>query len=150
MATLSTADRGEIRRRSRGLGATISVQYRAVVAPEAPVVAPEEPGREVDLDWRSVLWVLIAFVGLLAVTALIRGAPRTIAVLAVGTLLALALDPLVTRAARLLRHNRGAGVVAVMLGLLLVVVAAGAVLIPRAIEQGRELGRDTDRVVNQI
>ena len=125
------------------MGATISVQYRAVVVPEAPP-------REVDLDWRSVLWVLVAFVGLLAVTALIRGAPRTIAVLAVGTLLALALDPLVTRAARLLRHNRGAGVVAVMLGLLLVVVAAGAVLIPRAIEQGRELGRDTDRVVNQI
>ena len=44
------------------MGATISVQYRAVVAPEAPVVAPEEPAREVDLDWHSVLWVLVAFV----------------------------------------------------------------------------------------
>ncbi|MDQ4070889.1 MAG: AI-2E family transporter [Actinomycetota bacterium] len=106
--------------------------------------------REVDLDWRSVLWVMIAFVGLLAVTALIRGAPRAIAVLAVGTLLALALDPVVTRVTRALGGHRAAGVATVMLGLLLVVVAAGVLLVPRAIDQGRHLGRDADRVVNQI
>lgn len=62
--------------------------------------------REVDLDWRSVVWVMVAFVGLLAVTALIRGAPRAIAVLAVGTLLALALDPVVVRVARHLPGRR--------------------------------------------
>jgi putative heme transporter len=38
----------------------------------------------------------------------------------------------------------------VMLGLLLAVVVAGALLIPRAIDQGRDLSRDTDRVVAQI
>ncbi len=103
-----------------------------------------------DLDWRSVLWVLVAFVALLAVTALIRGAPRAIAVLSVGTLLALALDPLVTRATRRLGDHRTAGVVVVMLGLLLVFAAAAALLIPRAIDQGRDLSRDTDRVVDQI
>ncbi len=83
-------------------------------------------------------------------TALIRGAPRAIAVLAVGTLLALALDPLVTRVTRALGGHRAAGVAAVMLALLLAVVVAGALLIPRAIDQGRDLGRDTDRVVGQI
>ena len=93
---------------------------------------------------------MLAFVGLLAVTALIRGAPRAIAVLAVGTLLALALDPVVTRVTRGLGGHRAAGVAAVMFGLLLAVVGAGALLIPRAIDQGRDLGRDTDRVVNQI
>jgi putative heme transporter len=93
---------------------------------------------------------MAAFVGLLTVTALIRGAPRAIAVLAVGTLLALALDPLVTRATRRLGGHRAAGVALVMLGLLLAVVVAGALLIPRAIDQGRDLGRDTDRVVGQI
>ncbi|MDP1804126.1 MAG: hypothetical protein Q8K72_03080, partial [Acidimicrobiales bacterium] len=56
--------------------------------------------REVDLDWRSVVWVMAAFVGLLALTALIRGAPRAITVLAVGTLLALALDPRVMKVER--------------------------------------------------
>ena len=106
--------------------------------------------REVDLDWRSVVWVMAAFVGLLTVSALIRGAPRAIAVLAVGTLLALALDPLVTRLGRRLGGHRVAGVVAVMVGLLVVVAAAGALLIPRAIDQGRDLGHDADRVVGQI
>lgn len=125
------------------MGAAMSVQYRALAGTSSPT-------REVDLDWRSVLWVLLAFVGLLAVTALIRGAPRAIAVLAVGTLLALALDSLVTRVTRLVGGHRAAGVAVVMLGLLLVVVTAGALLVPRAIDQGRELSRDTDRVVGQI
>jgi predicted PurR-regulated permease PerM len=143
MATLSTAERGEMRSRSRGTGATISVQYR-------PVADAGSEARELDLDWRSVLWVMVAFVGLLAVTAVIRGAPRAIAVLAVGTLLALALDPLVVKVSRRIPGRRAAGVAAVIAGLFVVVAAAGALLVPRAIEQGRALGGDTDRVVGQI
>ena len=119
--------------------ATISVQYR-----------PLAEAREVDLDWRSVAWVMVAFVALLAVTALIRGAPRAIGVLAVGTLLALALDGLVSRATRLLGGHRAAGASAVLLGLLALVSVAALLLVPRAVDQGRELSRDTDRVVNQI
>lgn len=106
--------------------------------------------REVDLDWRSVVWVMAAFVGLLAITALIRGAPRATAVLAVGTLLALALDPLVARLTRRLGGHRLGAVTAVMLGFLAAVVAAAALLIPPAIDQGRDLTRETDRVVGQI
>ena len=111
---------------------------------------PANTVKEVDLDWRSVVWVMVAFVALLALTALIRGAPRAIGVLAVGTLLALALDALVSRATRILGGHRAAGVTAVLLGLLALVAVAGALLIPRAIDQGRELSRDTDRVVDQI
>jgi predicted PurR-regulated permease PerM len=114
---------------------------------EAPRPAPAQ---EVDLDWRSAGWVMVAFVGLLAVTALIRGAPRAISVLAVGTLLALALDPLVSRVSRGLGGHRAAAVAAVMAGIFLTVSLAAALLIPRAIEQGRALGGDTDRVVGQI
>jgi len=106
--------------------------------------------REVDLDWRSVSWVMAAFVGLLAVTALVRGAPRAITVLAVGTLLALALDPVVGRVTRRLGGHRAVGVAAVMVGFLVAVAAAGALLLPPAIDQGRELSRETDRVVGQI
>ncbi|MGI8809366.1 MAG: AI-2E family transporter [Acidimicrobiales bacterium] len=105
---------------------------------------------EVDLDWRTVVWVMAAFVALLAVTALVRGAPRATAVLAVGTLLALALDPLVGRVTRRLGGRRVAAVSAVMLGFLMAVVVAGALLIPPAIDQGRDLSRETDRVVGQI
>ena len=106
--------------------------------------------REVDLDWRSVAWVLAAFVGLLAVTALIRGAPRAITVLAVGTLLALALDPLVMRVERRLGGFRATAVAVVMVGFLAFAAAGLALLVPPAIDQGRDLSRETDRVVGQI
>ena len=106
--------------------------------------------REVDLDWRSVVWVMAAFVGLLALTALVRGAPRAITVLAVGTLLALALDPLVSRVERRIGGFRATAVAAVMISLLGVAAAGIALLIPPAIDQGRDLTRETDRVVGQI
>lgn len=141
------ADRAEMRSRSRGMGAAMSVQYRPVAAARGEV---DSAPREVDLDWRSVAWVMAAFVALLAVTALFRGAPRAITVLAVGTLLALALDPLVGRVASRLGHHRVAAVAAVMVGFLVAVVAAGALLVPPAIDQGRDLSRETDRVVGQI
>ena len=111
---------------------------------------PEATVREVDLDWRSVAWVLGAFVGLLAVTNLIRTAPRAVTVLAIGTLLALALTPLVTAAQRRLHLGRPGAVAAVVAGLVLVAVAAMALLVPPAIRQGRELGGDLDEVVGQI
>jgi predicted PurR-regulated permease PerM len=123
-------------------------EYRSLLW--RPVTGTGGEAREVDLDWRSVVWVMVAFVALLAVTALIRGAPRAVAVLAVGTLLALALDPVVVRASRRLPGRRPVAVAAVMLGLFVVVAAAASLLVPRAIEQGRELSRDTDRVVGQI
>ena len=106
--------------------------------------------REVDLDWRSVAWVMAAFVGLLAVTALIRGAPRAITVLAVGTLLALALDPLVMRVERRIGGFRATAVALVMVGFLAFAAAGLALLVPPAIDQGRDLSRETDRVVGQI
>ena len=106
--------------------------------------------REVDLDWRSVAWVLGAFVALLAVTNLIRVAPRALTVLAVGTLLALALTPLVGLAERRLHVARPAAVASVVTLLLLLALAAVALLAPPAIRQGREVGGDLDEVVGQI
>jgi predicted PurR-regulated permease PerM len=125
------------------MGATMSVQYR-------PVAGARIETRQVDLDWRSVVWVMAAFVGLLALTALIRGAPRAITVLAVGTLLALALDPLVMKVERRIGGFRATAVAVVMVGFLAVAAAGLALLVPPAIDQGRDLSRETDRVVGQI
>jgi len=105
---------------------------------------------EVDLDWRSVLWVLGAFVALVAFTNLVRSAPRALTVLAVGTLLALALGPLVADLQRRLGGRRGPAVAVVVAGLLLATGLAAALLAPPAIRQGRDVGRDLDRVVGQI
>jgi predicted PurR-regulated permease PerM len=105
---------------------------------------------EVDLDWRSVGWGLAAFVGLIALTGLVRSAPRAITVLAIGTLLALALDPIVTKAQRRLGGRRPLAVAAVIVGLLTAAGLIVTLLAPRAIEQGRQLTGDVDRVVGQI
>jgi predicted PurR-regulated permease PerM len=126
------------------MGATMPVQYRPVAG------ANGELTRDVDLDWRSVVWVMAAFVGLLAVTALFRGAPRAITVLAVGTLLALALDPLVMKVERRIGGFRATAVAVVMMAFLTLAAGGIAVLVPPAIDQGRDLTRETDRVVGQI
>lgn len=107
-------------------------------------------GREVDLDWRSVAWALGALVTLVALTAVVRSASRAITVLAVGTLLALALGPLVSRAQARLGGSRAAGVAVVASLLVLVATLAGVLLVPRAVEQARDLGGDLDRVTAQI
>jgi len=122
----------------------------AASAEAGPVARRRGPVREVDLDWRSVGWVLGSFVALLAVTNLIRVAPRALTVLAVGTLLALALTPVVTAAERRLHLPRPAAVASVVVLLVVLAVAAVALLAPPAIRQGRQLGGDLDEVVGQI
>ena len=120
------------------------------VAPPAAAVARRSEAAVVDLDWRSVAWAMAAFVALAAATGLVRSASRAITVLAIGTLLALALDPLVTRVQGHVRGHRTAAVAVVMAGFLAVLVGAVALLAPPAIRQARDLGQDVDRVVSQI
>lgn len=106
--------------------------------------------RVVDLDWRSVLVVLAAFVALVAVSALIGSTRRTSAALAVATLLALALNPLVGAVGRRLHLGR-AGSVAVVIALALTAVALLALLLlPPAIRQARDLGKELPTVVAQL
>ncbi|HEX6597024.1 MAG TPA: AI-2E family transporter [Acidimicrobiales bacterium] len=108
------------------------------------------PVRIVDLDWRSVAWAMAGFVALVTATGLVGAAPRALTVLAVGTLLALGLDPLVTKVERRLGGRRAAAVAVVMTGLLVAAALIVALLAPRAVDQAQELGGDIDRVVRQV
>ena len=111
---------------------------------------PEEAPTEVDLDWRSVVVFLAGFVALAAVTGLVRGATRTLTWLVIGTLLALALDPLVTRLKRRLGGHRGAAVAVVLGGFLLAVLLLAAVFGPPAVRQARDLSQDLPQVVEDL
>ncbi len=106
--------------------------------------------RVVDLDWRSVAWVMGAFVALAAATNLVRTAPRAITVVIVGTLVALALTPVVGAAERRFRLPRPAAVGVVVAGLIVVAAAALALLAPPAVDQGQRLAGDIDEVVSQV
>ena len=129
---------------------------RPPVAGEQPAVlepVPAEdtqPVRVVDLDWRSVVVVLAAFVALVAVSALVGSTRRTTAALAVATLLALALNPLVGAVGRRLRIGRG-GAVAVVIALALTIASLLALLlVPPAIRQARDLGEELPEVVAEL
>ncbi|HEV7888517.1 MAG TPA: AI-2E family transporter, partial [Acidimicrobiales bacterium] len=111
--------------------------------------APRSPRlvREVDLDWRSVLVVLAAFVGLLAVRGLARHVPRTITGLGVATILALAINPLVAGLERR-GLKRAPAVVAVLVGIVAVFAVLAMLVIPPAVRQARDLSRQRTGVIH--
>jgi predicted PurR-regulated permease PerM len=106
--------------------------------------------RVVELDWRSVAWVLAAFAGLAAATTAVRAAPRTVTALAIGTMVALALDPLVVAVQRAARVRRSVAVALVLAGFLTAVVGLALLLGPPAVREARNLERDLPRVVRQL
>ena len=116
----------------------------------ATVAAAGDRTREVDLDWHSVAWAMAAFVVLVAATGLVRSAPRAITVLAIGALLGLGLDPVVTKVERRVGGHRAVAVAVVMVGLGAAAALIVALLAPRAIDQARALTGDVDHVVAQI
>ncbi len=121
--------------------------------PRSPAAPGAEAGRRdivVDLDWRSVCWVLGSFVGLLAVTGVVRGASRAFTWIVLGTLLALALDPLVTRLKTRLGGNRSIAVGVVLASLLAAVAALAAVFGPAVANEVRDLGEDLPQVVDDL
>ena len=106
--------------------------------------------RVVDLDLASVLVVLGALVALAAAVGLVRSIPRTVTFVGVATLVALALNPLVQLVQRRLRLGRAAAVVAVLVAGGAVVVLLGLLLVPPALGQARQLGRDLPAVAADL
>jgi predicted PurR-regulated permease PerM len=131
----------------RDLGVGAATAGRAADAGAVPA-GPRV--REVELDWRSIVWAMAAFVALVGLTNLVRSAPRAITVLAIGALLGLGLDPVVTKVERRVGGHRAVAVGLVMAGLGVAAAAIVVLLAPRAIDQARQLTRDVDRVVSQI
>jgi putative heme transporter len=108
------------------------------------------PVRVVDLDWRTLAAALGTFAGLIIVTGFIGAVPRTVTAVAVGTIIALGLNPLVGLVERRLSVTRGGGVAVVLVGFVLAIVAIGLLLVPPAVRQGRDLGRDLPQVVADL
>ena len=106
--------------------------------------------RDVDLDWRSVAVVLAAFVVLVALTALVGAAPRTVAALGVAAILALGLNPLVESVRRRLGVGRAAAVAAVLALAAAAVALLALLLVPPAVRQARQLGAELPSVVAEL
>ncbi len=106
--------------------------------------------REVELDWRSVLWVLGAFVGLVALTGLVRSTPRTVTALGVAAVLALALNPPVQAVQHRFHLSRPGAVATVLVGVACSVALLGLLLVPPALRQARDLRRELPSVVAEL
>ncbi|HEX2039264.1 MAG TPA: AI-2E family transporter [Acidimicrobiales bacterium] len=129
---------------ARAPGAEHVVEQQLATASPAPRV------REVDLDWRSVLVLLAALVGLIAFTGLFRSVPRTITALGVAVVVALGLDPVVELVRRRLRLQRAPAIAVVLAGLAALFAVVGWLLVPPAVEQARDLGDEVPRVVEDL
>lgn len=115
-----------------------------------PGASGPPPVREVDLDGRSTAALLLAFAVLVALTGLARSVPRTLTALAIGTLLALALNPVVLLIQRRLRIGRAGAVAVVGAGAVGVVALLALLLVPPAVRQARALGRELPAVVAEL
>ncbi len=112
-----------------------------------------EPTREVlqvELDWRSAALACAGVIGLVAAFAVASATSRTLTWLVIGTLLALALDPLVDRFQQKLHLRRGIAVGGVLFGFLSAVVLLAVLLGPETSRQVSSLGDDLPDVVAQL
>src|SRR5581483_12028452 len=160
--TASTADRGVRRSRSIGWGGPIGRYSTGVAAGDSvtPVPAPSTTGpapagaggvvRLVDLDWRSVLVVLGAFVGLLAVTGIVRETPRTVTALVIAAIIALATDPVVRWVQRTTHVGRSGSVAMVVVVFVAALSGLAALIVPPAVHQAKQLRKQLPHVVHEI
>jgi putative heme transporter len=121
------------------------------VATTAP--GGEAPAKEVllvELDWRSAALACAGVVGLFAVFAVASATSRTLTWVVIGTLLALALDPLVDRVQERLRLRRGVAVGGVIMMFLASAILLAVLLGPKTSRQVRDLGDDLPDVVAQL
>ena len=110
--------------------------------PEAPLV--------VDLDWRTSAVAVAAVLGLFALFTLVTAARQTLTWILIGSLLAMALNPLVVVVERRLRLRRGLAVGTVLVGLVAVVAAALLLLGPPAIREAQKVTSDLPSVAQRL
>lgn len=118
-----------------------------------PLPVPRRPRRppppSLELDLASVAYVAGALLIASGVLAVFRAAPSSLTKVAVGVLLAAALDPLVVRAQRTFRWTR-TGAVALVAAVLAGTFAAIAVLLaPPAIRQAQDLTTELPATVER-
>jgi predicted PurR-regulated permease PerM len=110
------------------------------------------PGNEagVDLDWRTILAVPVAVLALFTVFAFVRATRQTLTWIVIGTVLAVALDPVVDAVQRRLLVRRGVAV-GVVGG---AVVAAGVAVVlflgPPAVREAQSFSSDLPGVVERL
>jgi putative heme transporter len=121
------------------------------VPPDGTAARDEEPDVFVaDLDPRSVLALLVSLFALTLLTAMARAASRTLTWLAIGALLALALNPVVLRTQERLKVRRSVAVGVVLTTFLGLVAGLVFMLGPPVANQARDFQRELPQVLERL
>lgn len=102
------------------------------------------------VDWRSFSYIVIAVLSGLAVVAIIRNTNTMFTRIGLGTLIALALDPVARAIDRRLGGRRGIAVAVVALGVAGVAALVVGVLGPRAVEEIRTFSEQFPATVGEL
>jgi len=119
-----------------------------VAEPERGARASDD--RPIDLDPRSALHLAVAFLAITLLVGLVRSVPRMLAALAVATLLALALNPVVAAVQRRTRLGRTPACAIVLLGLVALLITVALLVVPPTARQAADLGDEIPEVVADI
>jgi predicted PurR-regulated permease PerM len=112
--------------------------------------ADDGDDRAVDIDPRSAIPFALAFASLAVAVWFVRSVPRTLTALAVGTLVALALNPLVEALQRRTSWHRRAAATVVLTTFGLFFVTALALVTVPTIRQVNDLNKNIPKVVDDL
>ena len=102
------------------------------------------------LDWRTFVWLTLAVLGALALTALTSNTTTMLTRVGIGLLIALALDPLVDALQRRFSMRRGIAVAVVAVGIIGLAAFLILVLGPRAVEEARQFSDQLPATVDEL
>ena len=115
-------------------------------------LGPEEATRpvlRVDLDWRTALGIALALVAVVLLFQVARQARAALTWIVLGTLFALALEPIVVRVERLLRR-RWAAVALVAVAAAIVTATIVVLIFPVAAREAGKFADDAPRLVERM
>ncbi len=131
-----------------------SCHHQPVAQDESALrIDPEEAAGarlRLRLDWRTFVWLALAVLGALALLAFFRNTTTMLTRIAVGLLIALALDPLVDKLQRRFSMRRGYAVAIVAIVVLGLAALLVLVLGPRAVAEARKFSDQLPETVDEL
>jgi predicted PurR-regulated permease PerM len=118
----------------------------------AEIEQREEPRVRWRIDARTVLYVAVAVLAALAFLATARGTSTMLTRIAIGVLIALALDPVVDRIEKRLGARRRRGIAVTIVGVVIILVAGLVVVVlgPRAVNEIRQFSEQFPQTVGEL
>ncbi|MEP7053920.1 MAG: AI-2E family transporter [Actinomycetota bacterium] len=121
---------------------------RNAAEPATPVDRSRD--REFDLDPLTIFVAVGCFVAAVCIVGLVRAAPRATTAVTIGTLFALALNPVVEFVMRLTRMPRTWSVAAVFAIAATVIIGLGVLMIPPASRQISDVGEQLPKSISEL